>query len=152
MNENKRFTRSQLNRQVGGVSAGIANYFNIDPLFVRLVFIALTVLGGHGIILYLVLWVFLPEADSSEDIDTSSNILRLYRSRTDRQISGVVGGIAEYFDVDASLLRIAFVLMSIIGGFGLTLYIALWLIMPEAPKYIQVDGEKPKRKNKTVTI
>lgn len=152
MTENKRFTRSKLNRQVGGVSAGLANYFGIDPLFVRLVFIALTILGGHGVILYILLWAFLPEANYDEDIDTSKNVLRLYRSRTDRQVSGVASGIAEYFDVDANLLRIAFVLTTIIGGFGITLYIILWLIMPEAPEYIQVDVEKSKRKNKTVTI
>jgi len=152
MAENKRFTRSKLNRQIGGVAAGLANYFNIDPLFVRIAFVALTIIGGQGVILYLILWAFLPEAEYEEDIDTSSNILSLYRSRSDSQIAGVAGGLAEYFNVDVSLVRLGFVVLTLVSGVGITLYIVLWLIMPEEPEFIQVDVEKPKRKNKTVSI
>ncbi len=47
-------------RVVGGVCAGLAEYFQIDPLFVRLAFVALTFIGGAGIILYLILWILMP--------------------------------------------------------------------------------------------
>lgn len=56
---------------------------------------------------------------------------RLYRSRTDRMISGVCGGLAEYFDVDPTIIRIAFVVLTLIsGGFGLIAYIILALVVP----------------------
>jgi phage shock protein C len=56
---------------------------------------------------------------------------KLYRSRTDRQLAGVCGGLAEFFNVDPTLVRILFVIGTLMGGPGLLLYIILWLIMPE---------------------
>lgn len=57
---------------------------------------------------------------------------RLTRSRTDRTVAGVAGGLAEYFDVDATLVRLLFVVGTLLGGPGLIVYIILWLVMPEA--------------------
>ena len=56
---------------------------------------------------------------------------RLYRSRTDAMLGGVCGGLGEYFDVDPNLIRLAFVLFSVLSRFGILLYFALWLIVPE---------------------
>lgn len=58
----------------------------------------------------------------------------LRRSRTNRQIAGVVGGLAEYFRVDATLLRVTYVVGSIISAAfpGVLVYILLWLLIPEA--------------------
>ena len=56
---------------------------------------------------------------------------RLYRSRTNRQLAGVCGGLAEYFGVDPTIVRILFVLFALMGGPGLILYIILALIVPE---------------------
>ncbi|MCX7936425.1 MAG: PspC domain-containing protein [Chlorobi bacterium] len=58
---------------------------------------------------------------------------RLYRSRTDRKIAGVCGGIAEYFDMDPSLIRILFVVLIFFNGFGLLAYVICWIVIPEAP-------------------
>ena len=55
---------------------------------------------------------------------------RLYRTENDRQIAGVCGGIAEYFNWDPSLVRIAFALSCLLGGFGIFLYIIMWIIVP----------------------
>ena len=57
----------------------------------------------------------------------------LYKSATDKKIAGVCGGIAEYFNVDATLIRLAWVLFSLLGGSGLLAYIIAALIMPEQP-------------------
>ncbi len=72
-----------------------------------------------------------------------ANNKKLYRSVTDRQFAGVAGGLAEYFQVDPALIRIAFVLFTLLGGPGLLIYIILWLVIPEEPRgeYIY---EKPK--------
>ena len=56
---------------------------------------------------------------------------RLYRSRTDRMIGGVCGGLGRYFNVDPSLIRLAFVLLLVFGGSGFLLYVILWVILPE---------------------
>jgi len=58
---------------------------------------------------------------------------KLYRSRKDRFIGGVAGGLAEYMNIDQVLVRVAFVLIIFFNGFGLLLYIILWIIVPEAP-------------------
>ena len=57
----------------------------------------------------------------------------LRRSRTNRQIAGVVGGLAEYFRVDATLLRVFYVVGSIISAAfpGVLVYLLLWLLIPE---------------------
>jgi phage shock protein C len=55
---------------------------------------------------------------------------RLHRSRTERMIAGVCGGIAEYFDVDPTIVRIVWVLITFLAGVGVLLYLILWIIMP----------------------
>ena len=57
---------------------------------------------------------------------------RLRRSRTQRMLGGVCGGLAESLEVDVTLLRIAFVALTVLGGgIGIPLYIAAWIIAPE---------------------
>lgn len=56
---------------------------------------------------------------------------KLTRSRTDRKLAGVCGGIAEFFDVDVTVIRILWVLATFLGGSGLLSYIICALLMPE---------------------
>jgi phage shock protein PspC (stress-responsive transcriptional regulator) len=55
----------------------------------------------------------------------------LRRSTDDRMLAGVAGGLARYLDVDATLVRIAFVVLTVVGGAGVPLYLASWLLIPE---------------------
>lgn len=56
----------------------------------------------------------------------------LRRSTEDRMLAGVAGGLARYLDVDATLVRIAFVVLTVVGGgAGVPLYLAAWLLIPE---------------------
>ena len=57
---------------------------------------------------------------------------KLMRSE-DRMIAGVAGGLANYFDIDPTLVRILFVLLTLLGGggLGILVYIVLWIVMPE---------------------
>jgi phage shock protein C len=55
---------------------------------------------------------------------------KLYRSRTNRQAAGMCGGLAGYFNVDATLIRVLFVLLAVLGGSGLVLYVAMWIVVP----------------------
>lgn len=55
---------------------------------------------------------------------------RLYRSATDKVIAGVCGGLAQYFNIDPALVRLAFVVFALTGGAGVLLYIVLWIAVP----------------------
>lgn len=59
--------RSVRNRVIGGVAGGLGEYFYIDPTIIRIIFILLTIFGGSGILLYIVLWIILPSQDSVVD-------------------------------------------------------------------------------------
>lgn len=65
--------------------------------------------------------------------DTNNQQRKLYRSKSDRFITGVCGGIADYFGIDSNLVRILFVIMSFMGGIGIILYITALIILPENP-------------------
>ena len=67
---------------------------------------------------------------------------RLYRSTGDRKIAGVAGGVAEFFDVDPNLVRVAWVLSVVAAGAGVLLYIVLWIVLPEGPDGIAVAGRR----------
>jgi phage shock protein C len=59
---------------------------------------------------------------------------KLYRSQTQRMIAGVCGGLAEYFNLDATLMRVLFLLLAVFGGSGIVIYIVMWIIVPDASK------------------
>ncbi len=63
----------------------------------------------------------------------TTNNKRLYRTR-DAVVAGVCGGLAEYFGLDTSLLRIATAILILFGGLSLWVYIILWILVPRAPK------------------
>lgn len=58
---------------------------------------------------------------------------KLYRSRTDRSIAGICGGLGEFFDVDPTLIRLLMLLLILLGGLSIWAYIILWIIIPEEP-------------------
>ena len=62
---------------------------------------------------------------------------KLYRSKTDKKLTGVCGGLAKYFGVDATLIRLLVALAVLFGGFGLLAYIVCAFIIPEEPDVIE---------------
>jgi phage shock protein C len=58
---------------------------------------------------------------------------KLYRSRTNKQVAGVCGGLAAYFNVDVTLMRVLFIVLGLLGATGIVLYIAMWIIVPQEP-------------------
>lgn len=68
----------------------------------------------------------------------------LYRSRNDRTLAGVCGGLGEYFQLDPTLIRLVFVLLAVFTGIGVLAYIVLWIVVPEEggqPLYEQWKSE-----------
>lgn len=148
----KKLMRMEHKKILGGVCAGIAHYFAIDALWIRLVAILLLFSGninfdlfdfnpfgwvqvnfgfaGLAVVAYIVLWVILPVSYVQEE---NKDIKKLYRNPDDKVLGGVASGLAAYFGVKELLyIRLAFVFLTIAGGSGLVIYLILWIITPVA--------------------
>ncbi len=65
----KKLYRSETNRVLAGVAGGLGEYFGIDPTLIRLILVLITIFGGSGILIYIILWILIP---SENDLDTDS--------------------------------------------------------------------------------
>jgi len=141
--EIRRLTRSRTDRTIAGVCAGLAEYFGVDVVLVRLLFVILSIAGAviGGVIVYLAAWLIIPEGTDQAVPALNSRVLR--RSATDSQLAGVCGGIAEYFGVDSNAVRLVWVIASIFCGVvigGVIAYLLAWLIIPRAtPASLSID-------------
>ena len=133
--------------KIAGVCAGLAAYFDADVTVVRLAWVTLSIVPGvliGGVIAYVAAWLLTPVAGPQDRRAPGS---RLARSETDKQIAGVCGGLAEYFGVDATIVRLAAVALAIYPGAvigGVVAYLIAWFIMPANGRPLQpvrpVDG------------
>lgn len=138
--EGRKLYRDTNRKVLGGVCSGLAHYFKIDPLWMRLLFIILIASTGVLLLAYIIMWIVIPE---SSQIIEDKNLKKLYRNPEGRVLGGVAGGIAAYFGVEVAYIRL-FWIASIFAGFGVILYIVLWLILPQANKItekVQMQGE-----------
>ncbi len=131
----RRLTRSRTDRTIAGVCAGLADYFGVDVVLVRLLWVILSIAGAiiGGVIVYVAAWLIIPESTDQAVPIANSRVLR--RSTTDRQIAGVCGGLAEYFGVDSTAVRLLWVIASVFCGVvigGVIVYLLAWLVVPSA--------------------
>ena len=67
---------------------------------------------------------------------------KLYRSNINKKVAGICGGLSDYFEMDATIIRLIFVLLAIFGGgTGLIIYIVLWIVVPRSPYYLPFQQE-----------
>ena len=166
----KKLFRDETHKVLGGVCAGIANYFGIDPLIVRILFVLFV---GITFWVYFILWIAVP-ASSSQVIGSQRK--RLFRDPDNKLIAGVCSGLAQYFSVQVWVPRLLFLLpfFSFVfnwGHFGgwdfpdflsfsfspgsLFIYIIFWLVLPEAKSAadkLEMKGEKVDLNNIKSTI
>jgi phage shock protein PspC (stress-responsive transcriptional regulator) len=175
--EPRRLYRDLAHRKIAGVAAGLAQYFRVNPLVVRLIFLALVLLpnvfgvydhipgtgmfrhrfdfGGLALIAYIVLWVVLPKrADAPAPIDTLDfggklTGRKLFRDTDTGKVGGVAAGLAAYFQTDIVLIRVLF-LLGAFATFGSTIvaYLILWAVVPEA----RTVSEKMQMRGDAVTL
>lgn len=126
----KRLYRSTDEQKIAGVCGGLGEYFELDPVFFRLLFILLLFFGGVGLLAYIVMWIMVPMKGEARSAISSK---RLRLSKAEHKIAGVCSGLGEFLEVDPVLFRVIFVVLAFVGGLGILLYIALWLVMPEDP-------------------
>jgi phage shock protein PspC (stress-responsive transcriptional regulator) len=152
--QKRRLYRDENNKIIGGVCSGIANWLNVDPTVVRVLFTIISFGGlGSGFVIYILLWILLPAKNMSV-----YNGKRMFRNPDDKIIGGVAGGMGAYFNISATTVRwifaaplilnvlrninifrwsggIPFFPFLIFGGITSTfifIYIVLWIILPEA--------------------
>jgi phage shock protein PspC (stress-responsive transcriptional regulator) len=147
----KKLMRLESKKILGGVCAGIAHYFAIDALWIRLIAILLLFSGninfdlfdfnpfgwvqvnfGFGalaVVAYIVLWVILPVSYTQEE---DKEIKKLFRNPDDKVLGGVASGLSAYFGVKELYVRLAFVFLTFAGGSGIVIYLILWIITPVA--------------------
>ena len=129
----RRLTRSRTEGKFAGVCAGIAEYFDVDVVLVRAAWVVFSIVPGAiigGVLAYLAAWLLIPESTEPAVVPRAH---RLTRSNTDRRIAGVCGGLAEYFGVDSTPIRLLWVILSILCGAvigGVIAYLIAWLIIP----------------------
>jgi len=218
--EPKRLLKSQTNKIVAGVCGGLAEYFDVDPVIMRVLFVLLAFFGGTGLILYIACWIIIPKriafvegqpeggqtrstnarklfgialifggaiilftnlgffsffhiwnvswsfvfpillillgmaiiyyrqaertpaadqatADQPADFQSAQpppagQAYRIFRrSLTDKKLFGVCGGLAKYFTIDSTLLRLLYIILCLASfGAGVVLYITLVLLVP----------------------
>jgi phage shock protein C len=87
-----------------------------------------------------------PKKEKTKSEYHSSRFQGIYRSETSKVIAGVAGGLGEYFNVDPTIIRIIFILLTVFGGSGLIIYIILWLIIPSKSNTAE-DSQEAIRSN-----
>ncbi len=145
----KRLFRDLQRKVLGGVCSGIAAYFEIDPVWIRLLFVGALLdlfflpgrISGAAFLAYVILWIVVPGSGSIGD---DQHFKKLYRNPDNRTLGGVCSGLAAYFNTDVTLIRLLFVLAVLLFGSGILLYIILWISMPEAKtltEKMEMQGE-----------
>jgi phage shock protein PspC (stress-responsive transcriptional regulator) len=128
----RRLVRLPAHGKLGGVCAGLAEYLDADVTLVRLVWVILSILPGGvigGIVAYLAALFIVPVST-----DAAAPRARVMRSPTDRKIAGVCGGLAEYLEVDSTVVRLVWAVLTIVPGaivLGVAAYLVAWFIVPE---------------------
>ena len=134
--EGRRLARIPSQGRIAGVCAGLAAYFNTDVTIIRVLWVILSIVPGTiigGLIAYGIAWLLMPEGTAA---DVPPMRRRLLRSSTDRKVGGVCGGLAEYFEVDSTIVRLVVVILAIYPGaivLGVLFYLLAWIIIPAAP-------------------
>ena len=132
----KIFRRDLTNKKIGGVASGIANYFEIDPIWVRLILI----IGFFGLFpllhaanlvfwVYVACWIAIP---GEVTLETDKSYRKFYRDPENKVVGGVMAGISAYTGWDVGLLRVLAVISLFFFGTGAAAYIIIMAITPEA--------------------
>lgn len=132
----KKLRRDPYDQSLGGVCSGLANFFDVDPVLIRVLFVVLLVAFGGGILLYVILWIAVPLAKGEDAfamrMQKEKKSKKLFRDNDSRVVGGVSSGLANYFAIEVTWIRIAFVIALFVFGTGFWLYIILWIIVPKA--------------------
>ena len=126
--------RNNNDRIIAGVASGISDYFKIDPFITRLLFVLTIPVGGFGFFFYLICWIAMPKTS----IVSSTKRKKFYRDHENKIIAGIAQGIANYFSIDAFIIRLFFIALIFVNGIGFGLYLLIWI----SSKYAKTIKQK----------
>ena len=130
----RRLYRDRFDYKIAGIFGGLGQYLQIDSTFLRLIGLVLLFLtGGLLTLIYLLFWVILPLGPRSY---VEATYKRLYRSKRNRRIAGICGGLGEYFKIDANIIRLVMVIALFLTGiFPISIaYLIGCIIIQESPR------------------
>lgn len=127
----QRLYRSRSDSVLGGICGGLGDYWGIDPVFLRVILIFITVVTAvvPVALCYLIAWMIIPLAP----VDYQGKVYaRLFRSKHDRRIAGVCGGIAQFFNVDSTMIRLIVVFLGLVTAVVpmMMAYLVAWIVIP----------------------
>lgn len=122
----RQLKRSLNDKKLFGVCAGLGNYLNVDPSIVRLITVCAVLCGGVGVFVYFIAALIMPRGEYGDEEYSGP---RLCRARYDAKIFGVCQGLANYFPVDVTVLRIILLILAF-SGIGLIFYIIAGIVLP----------------------
>lgn len=130
----KKLYRSRVNKKISGLCGGLGNYFKIDPVFIRLLFlfVCFFTIGVPAILAYIIATIIVPLEPIN---DHETTFKKLYRSNKNKMVAGVCAGVAKLLEVDVTIVRLFFLFFMIITGvvpMVLTYFVA-WIILPQNP-------------------
>lgn len=122
-----------------GVCGGVADYLNIDPIILRIgvVLLCLYTMVFPCLIAYVIISFVFPQPPADYHQLVQNNGKKLTKG-SDKKLSGVCSGIAEYLGADATIIRLVLALAMLFLGTGVMFYIVCLIMMPEKP--VQVTG------------
>jgi phage shock protein PspC (stress-responsive transcriptional regulator) len=124
----KKIRKNMTDRVLEGVCSGIAQTYNFNPLWLRLLFILSTVyIFPWSVIIYLIAAIIIPKENVAFE---KIKYKRFTRIKNHRILGGVCTGLQDYFKIDVVLIRLAFIALSFIYGMGIIIYLSLWMISP----------------------
>ena len=121
-------------KKICGVCGGIADYFNLDPTLVRAIVASVACLTAiiPALVVYFIIALVMPKPPENYYQIYNNTSKRIYKSN-DKKICGVCGGIAEYCNIDSTVVRLIFTLVFLLFGYGLAVYIVCAILFPQAP-------------------
>lgn len=130
MTKTNRLTRSTSDQMLGGVAGGIAEYFNVEAALIRLAFVGITLLGGSGVVAYLILWVILPTESKNPTTDTEAVI-----KENTQEIKGKITSLTKDIKTERShliwgLILISFGLIFLLQNYGFMIHFNLFRLWP----------------------
>jgi phage shock protein PspC (stress-responsive transcriptional regulator) len=133
----QKFGKDSKGKMLGGVCSGLAMGTPIPVWLWRLMFVLAVILYGAGLVIYLILWIILPEHKfTAEEIARQQeNALHFFkRTEQGQWIAGICSGLEIWTKIPAWVYRLFFILLTVVGGAGILLYLAMWIFVPRQDK------------------
>ena len=125
-------------KKLSGVCDGIGKGFNIDPTFIRIIFVSLALMTAvvPVLIAYIVCALVLTQPPEGY-VEVENSYKKITKGK-EKKISGVCDGIAKYFGIDAMIVRLIFVALTLWIGGGIMAYIVCMIMIPDEAQEVNV--------------